>query len=50
MKGRELIDKLSKFDGDTEVVCYSLEGECDFGIDEIKLANTDEYGIEDCYC
>lgn len=50
MKVRELIEKLSQFDSDTEVACYSVSGECDFGIDEVRIANTDEYGIEDCYC
>lgn len=46
----ELIKVLSGFDGNLQVACYSRNGECDFAIDEIRESNTDEFGINDCYC
>lgn len=50
MKVKELLEELSKYDENLEVAFYSNENECDSKIEEVKISNTNEYGIDDCYC
>lgn len=49
MKVKELIQALSKFDGEMTVAGYSEYGECDFPIENVAVSDTDEYGPVDYY-